>query len=257
MYFIFFINLKMINIQLIERYLLFLLALESMSFGIAFTIHANLGVTSISAAPYVLSLGLSPTVGQFNMMLHTLLVIIQIYLLKDKFQKIQLLQIIIGIIFGCLIDINNYFILKKINPKNYIIRIVLVILGSLFLAIGITIQVFIKTINSAAEGFLITIVNVFDLPIGKTKFIFDITLCIIAVISSLFLLGEIKGVREGTVISSFFIGFFVGYLKPRMGDYIINFLYRNFPERKGEENFNDNFCINDTSNDNLKEMINQ
>jgi len=193
-----------------------------MSFGIAFTIHADLGVTSISAAPYVLSLGLSPTVGQFNMMLHTLLVILQIFLLKDKFEKKQLFQIVIGIVFGCLIDLNNYIILRKFNPRNYIIRNIFVILGSFFLAIGIAMQFYIKTINSAGEGFLITIVRVFDLPVGKTKFFFDITLCIIAVICSLVLLGEVKGVREGTVISSFFIGFFVGIIKPRIGDYIIN-----------------------------------
>lgn len=245
----------MLNMQLIERYILFLISLEFMSLGIAFTIHANLGVTSISALPYVLSLGLPPSVGQFNMMLHALFVIIQICLLRNKFEKKQLLQIIIGIIFGSFIDLNNH-LLKKINSKIYIIQIILVLIGSFLLAFGITIQVFIKTINSAAEGFLITLVNVFNLPFGKTKVALDITLLIFAVIFSLILLKRIEGVREGTVLSSFGIGYFAGILKPRIGDYIINFLYRNFPERKGEENFNNNFFVDDNNiNNNLKELI--
>ena len=100
----------MLNYQLIERYLILVIALEFMTMGIIFTIHGNLGITPISCPVYVLSLGYSPTLGEFTIAMHVLFVIIQIILLSPKFELVQLTQIPLGIILGVLIDINNYIL---------------------------------------------------------------------------------------------------------------------------------------------------
>ena len=74
----------MLNYQLIERYGFLVIALEFMTLGIIFTIHGNLGITPISCPVYVLSLGFSPTLGEFTIAMHILFVIIQIESSQDR-----------------------------------------------------------------------------------------------------------------------------------------------------------------------------
>ena len=232
----------MLNYQLIERYGILVIALEFMTMGIIFTIHGNLGITPISCPVYVLSLGFSPTLGEFTIAMHVLFVIIQIILLRTKFEYIQLLQIPLGIIFGILIDVNNY-IMGNIYPSSYFGKLIFICIGSFSCAIGVSIEVTVKTVLIAGEGLLLAIITVFNLPLGKTKIAFDSSLLLISVIISLYLFGEIKGVREGTIIAAFLVGFFAGYTTPVIGPFLLNILYRNCPEKKGEKEFNNNLFI--------------
>ena len=241
----------MLNYQLIERYGFLVIALEFMTLGIIFTIHGNLGITPISCPVYVLSLGFSPTLGEFTIAMHILFVIIQILLLRSKFEYIQLLQIPLGIIFGILIDINNY-LLGNYYPSTYLGKLLFICIGSFCCAIGVSIEVTVKTVIVAGEGLLLAIITVFELPLGKTKIAFDISLLIISVVISLYLFQEIKGVREGTVIAAFLVGFFTGYIKPVICPTLINILYRNCPEKKGEKEFNNNLFV-DNCDDNLEQ----
>jgi len=241
----------MLNYQLIERYGILVFALEFMTLGIIFTIHGNLGITPISCPVYVLSLGFSPTLGEFTIAMHVLFVIIQIILLRSKFEYIQLLQIPLGIIFGILIDINNY-IMGNLYPSSYFGKLIFICIGSFSCAIGVSIEVTVKTVLIAGEGLLLAIITVFDLPLGKTKIAFDSSLLLISVIISLYLFGEIRGVREGTIIAAFLVGFFAGYTTPVIGPFLLNILYRNCPEKRGEKEFNNNLFI-ENINDKLKQ----
>ena len=232
----------MINYQLIERYGILIIALEFMTMGIIFTIPGNLGITPISCPVYVLSLGFSPTLGEFTIAMHVLFVIFQIILLRSKFECIQLLQIPLGIIFGLLIDVNNY-IMGNLYPSSYLGKLMFICIGSFFCSIGVSIEVTVKTVINAGEGLLLAIITVFNLPLGKTKIVFDSSLLLISIIISLYLFGEIKGVREGTIISAFLVGFFAGYTTPLIGPFLLNILYRNYPEKRGEKEFNNNLFI--------------
>ena len=232
----------MLNYQLIERYGFLVIALEFMTLGIIFTIHGNLGITPISCPVYVLSLGFSPPLGEFTIAMHVLFVLIQILLLRSKFEYIQLLQIPLGIIFGVLIDLNA-LLLGNYYPTKYLGKILFICIGSLSCAIGVSIEVTVKTVLIAGEGLLVAIITVFDLPLGKTKVAFDVSLLLISIVISLYLFKKIKGVREGTVIAAFLVGFFTGYIKPVIGPVIINILYRKNPEKKGEKDFNNNLFI--------------
>ena len=96
-------------------------------------------------------------------------------------QNIQLLQIPLGIIFGVLIDINA-LILGEYYPTNYIGKILFICIGSFSCAIGVSIEVTVKTVLIAGEGLLVAIITVFNLPLGKTKIGFDVSLLLISVV---------------------------------------------------------------------------
>lgn len=244
----------MLNYQLIERYGILVIALEFMTMGIIFTIHANLGITPISCPVYVLSLGFSPTLGEFTIAMHVLFVLIQIILLRNKFEYIQLLQIPLGIIFGVLIDINNY-IMGNYYPYTYFGKLIFICLGSLSCAIGVSIEVTVKTVLIAGEGLLLAIITVFNLPLGKTKIMFDSSLVLISIFISLYLFSSIKGVREGTLIAAFLVGFFAGYTTPVIKPFILNILYRNCPEKKNENEFNNHLFIENVQNENEQKNL--
>ena len=112
-----------------------------------------------------------------------------------------------------------------------------------FCSIGVSIEVTVKTVLIAGEGLLVAIITVFNLPLDKTKIGFDISLVIISIIISVYLFKEIKGVREGTVISAFLVGFFTGYVKPVISPRILNFLYRNNRDKINEKEFNNNLFL--------------
>lgn len=201
--------------ELIERYATLIVGLFLMSIGIALSIHAQLGITPISCPPYVLSLGLRPTVGQFTIAMHVLFVLIQVAILRRSFPKLQYMQLVMGFLFGFFIDF-SVWLTEWMVPEAYWMRVLYVIVGSAILAVGIVFEVTPKVMLIAGEGLMLVLAKLWKKPFGKVKIGFDCSLIAISLVFSFFLFGEIRGVREGTLISALLVGFFVGKIQPRM-----------------------------------------
>ena len=198
-----------------ERYATLIVGLFLMSIGIALSIHAQLGITPISCPPYVLSLGLRPTVGQFTIAMHVLFVLIQVAILRRSFPKLQYMQLVMGFLFGFFIDF-SVWLTEWMAPEAYWMRVLYVIVGSAILAVGIVFEVTPKVMLIAGEGLMLVLAKLWKKPFGKVKIGFDCSLIAISLVFSFFLFGEIRGVREGTLISALLVGFFVGKIQPRM-----------------------------------------
>ena len=201
--------------ELMERYATLIVGLFLMSIGIALSIHAQLGITPISCPPYVLSLGLRPTVGQFTIAMHVLFVLIQVAILRRSFPKLQYMQLVMGFLFGFFIDF-SVWLTEWMAPEAYWMRVLYVIVGSAILAVGIVFEVTPKVMLIAGEGLMLVLAKLWKKPFGKVKIGFDCSLIAISLVFSFFLFGEIRGVREGTLISALLVGFFVGKIQPRM-----------------------------------------
>ena len=76
------------------------------SFGIAFITKAALGTSPISSLPYVLSQRFTLTLGQFTFIMNTGFIVAQIVLLGREFEKRQILQIGVNIVFSWFIDVS-------------------------------------------------------------------------------------------------------------------------------------------------------
>jgi uncharacterized membrane protein YczE len=94
----------------IKRYLLLCVGLAIMAFGVAFSIKAGLGTSPISSLPYVTSLIGSMSVGTTTILLHITLILLQILLLRRRFDPIQLIQLPVALIFGALTDFSVWAI---------------------------------------------------------------------------------------------------------------------------------------------------
>ncbi len=190
-----------------KRYVLFVISLFFAALGVAFTKHAELGVSPISSVANVMSCKFpSLSLGTWLIIWNCILIVGQIILLRKKFQLIQLLQIPLSFLFGWFTDFGMW-IVSFIPVNSYLIRISMVIIGIIILGFGISLSVIANVIMNSGEAFVKAVSDTFNKEFGNIKIAFDIICVIVSLALSLvFFDFTIVGTREGTVISAFFTG---------------------------------------------------
>ncbi|MDE6165310.1 MAG: hypothetical protein K2F62_06915, partial [Muribaculaceae bacterium] len=99
-------------ISFIWQHVLLVVSLYFMTLGVAMCVRSDLGSSVISSCPLAFTLagaeGLVPalSLGTYTNILNALLVAGQIAVLRRRFNPVQLFQLVIGFIFGTLIDLN-------------------------------------------------------------------------------------------------------------------------------------------------------
>lgn len=187
------------------RYLLFGISLCIMAMGVALSIKADLGTSPISSFPYVTSCLSGMSVGTTTIILNCVFVLIQILLLRKRYQWIQLLQIPAVIFFGLMIDICGG-LLKGVAYGSYPEQWLLCIAGILLVGFGVGIEVMAGVVTTAGEGLVLAICQVLPVKFGNAKIAFDVTLVCLSVLTALLAAGEVEGVREGTAAAAVFVG---------------------------------------------------
>ena len=164
---------------MIKRYGIFLIGLTFMSLGIVLIIKSALGTSPISSVPYVLSLALPFTVGQFNFAVSSLMFILQPIILRNKFEWVQILQVPMTFIFCAFIDLFMY-IFSWLHPQAYYQHILVLLIGCICMGIGVTCQLLGRVVMLPGEGLVNAIATHWKLDFGKIKVIFDWSLVAIA-----------------------------------------------------------------------------
>lgn len=190
---------------LLKRCLLLVAGLVIMAFGVAFSIQAGLGTSPISSLPYVLSLFTPLTVGTATIALHITLILLQILVLRRRYDPVQLLQLPVALVFGALTDF-SVWVLQALSPTTYLMQWMFCVIGILLVGIGVSFEVTANVVTLAGEGMVLALCKVFPLKFANTKVGFDVTLVTLSSILSLLFLGHLAGVREGTVAAAIFVG---------------------------------------------------
>lgn len=208
---------KMSGKETVKRYVLFIISLFFCGLGVAFTKHAELGVSPISSIANVVSIKFDfISFGTWLIVSNCVLLLGQIILLRRNFNPIQLLQIPLSFLFGYFTDF-GLWIIEDIPNENYIVRLLLVAAGIIFIGFGIALGVIADVILNSGEAIVKAISDVTKKEFGTVKIIFDITWVLMSVVLSLiFFDGKLVGTREGTIISAVFVGVTVKFFKPLM-----------------------------------------
>ncbi len=194
----------------ILRYLLLFIGISFMALGIALTTKANLGTPPITSLPYVASLGFTPSLGAFTTLLNMAFVAMQVLLLGKKFPKMQFLQIPTSLLFGFFIDF--WMMLVPVPPEGvYMYKLLFVGAGILVLAFGIFVEVSADVVMMPGEGAVLVLALVTRRDFGILKVAFDSTLVFLAVMLSFMLFQDLRGVREGTILSAVSVGLVVRF----------------------------------------------
>ena len=190
---------------LIKRYICLFLGLLFISFGIAFSIEANLGTSPVSSIPYVVSLFTPLTVGNVTIVLHCIFVLIQIFLLRKNFRLFQLLQVPAAIVFGYLTDF-AIWATSGLSASGYVQQWIFCGIGIFLIAIGVSLEFTANVLMLAGEGLTAAFSIVTGKKTGDVKVAIDVTLVATAAVLSLVFLRRLEGVREGTVAAALLVG---------------------------------------------------
>lgn len=189
----------------VKRIIFLCLGLTIMAFGVAFSIKAALGTSPISSVPYVTSAISGLTVGTTTIIMNFIFVLIQIAILRKKYDWFQLLQFPAAIIFGTMIDVAEK-VIKGISFSNYFEQWLLCAVGIFLVALGVSVEVMANLVTTAGEGIVLAVCKVAPIKFSNMKVIFDVTLVCISVALSFIFLKHLDGVREGTVAAAVFVG---------------------------------------------------
>lgn len=216
-----------------KRYLVFLFGLFISSFGVSLITKANLGTSPISAIPYVLSLNFPFTLGQFTIAFSLFLILLQLFILRRNFKAEHLLQIPISVVFGYFIDL-TMVMLGFVAPGSYPVKLVALLIGCVILGFGVYLEVIADVAMLPGESFVRAVTQTWKTDFGTTKVCFDVSMTVIAAITSLVLAHTLYGVREGTVISALLVGF-IARLFGRLLPFVPDLLFGKKTESEAAE----------------------
>lgn len=198
--------------ETIKRYIIFTIGMFFTAFGVAISKHSNLGVSTISSFPSVVSYKFDfISFGVWSIIWNLILVALQMVILRKNFHPIQFWQIPVSFIFGYFIDLGAWMI-SPISSNTYITQIILVIAGMIVLAFGVSLTFIADVVMNPGEGIVKAVADAYHMNLGTAKTLVDI-ICVASsiVLSLVFFDMKLLGVREGTLIAAFFTGFVVRF----------------------------------------------
>lgn len=207
--------------EILRRYAVFILGLFFAVIGVAFTKYSELGVSPISSVANIMSLKYPVmSLGNWLIIWNCVMIFGQIIILRRDFKIYQLLQIPLSFLFGRFTDFG--MICVSIIPlNNYFTRLIMLLIGIVILAFGISLSVIANVIMNSGEALVKAISYKSHIEFGYVKVGFDIFCVASAVILSLiFFDRQIIGTREGTVISALCTGIVVKFITKYIRKYV-------------------------------------
>jgi len=192
---------------MIQRYALFLIGLFIASMGVAFSAKAGLGTSPVASIAYSLSL-VSPllSLGGWLNLISVIQIIAQIIIMKGKCNYIEIaIQTTLAFVYGYLTDFSCWLI-RNITVTGYPMQFVFMLLGCIILAFGLWLQYKGGVAMLPAEAMNRAISKVTGKRYENIKIAFDVFYIVAAAAITLVFLGELKGVREGSIIAAFAVG---------------------------------------------------
>lgn len=215
------------------QHLLLLISLWIMTAGVAVCVRSMLGSSVISVLPYVFETagedGLVPalTIGQYTYIMNAVLVLGQICVLRRRFEWVQLFQLVIGFLFGTLLDV-NMALTAWLTPETLLWQFVAQVAGCAILGIGIALEVRCGSVTMPGEGFPVAISRVTGIEFPKVKIAVDILLVALGIAASFLFFGCWKWsiIGVGTLFAMVFVGFVVRIVARHLGWFDCLLAYR-------------------------------
>ena len=218
------LSFKEKNISFLWQHILLCLSLFIMTFGVALCVRSDLGSSVISTIPFVMTIagadGKAPglTIGEYTYIMNFVLVFLQIAVLRRKFRPVQLFHLVIGFLFGFLLDVNMW-LTSAVIPETFLSKAAVQLGGCCVLAIGISFEIRCGSVTMPGEGLPVAISRATGMLFSKAKIMVDILLVVIAVVLGYIYFGswQWQVVGPGTLVAMILVGAVVKILEPRLG----------------------------------------
>lgn len=215
------------------RILFYFAGLFIMTIGISLSVKSDLGVSPVSAIPYTMTVVWGIEMGKATIIFHTGLVLIQILLLRSRFQLRNVLQIIVGVIFGYFTTFCNFMVSFLPTPHIIVIRLSMMVVSVILIAMGIFFYVPADIMPLASEGIMLVIAEMTHFAFSRVKISFDVLMVIISLTICLISIHQLGSVGIGTVIAAFCVGLVLGIIVRLLGGWRYRILHHG---QRGMEN---------------------
>lgn len=200
-------------ISFVWQHTLLLISLYLMTLGVVLCIRSNLGCGVNSSLPFSLSIageqGLAPalTIGEYTIIQNIIFVTLQILILRRRFEIVQLFQLLIGWVFGRLMDL-NMFLTASLVCEGLLECAIVQIVGCTIMAVGIAFEVRCGSVTMPGEGLPVAISQVTGKPFPTIKIYTDVLLVVISVASCYLFFGawQWNVVGAGTLFAMIYAG---------------------------------------------------
>lgn len=156
--------------------------------------------------------------GKATILFHCILVVMQIILLRKNFEIKNLLQVVVGIIFGYFTTFCNWSVAFLHTPESFAIRLLMMLVSTVFIAFGIFLYMPANIMPLAGEGAMKAITQVTDIDFSKVKVVFDITMVGVSLVVCFAMLENIGSVGIGTIIAAILVGTVHGFITKILGE---------------------------------------
>ena len=177
-----------------------------MTLGIAISVKSDLGVSPVSSIPYTITCVFGIEMGKATILFHIGLVLLQILVLRKAFQAKNLLQVVVGVIFGYFTTFCNYLMTFLPDPHNLLVRLGMMLISVFLIAFGIFLYVPTDIMPLAGEGAMLAISQVSGVAFSTVKIIFDCSMVAISLVTCLVMLHALGSVGVGTIAAAVLVG---------------------------------------------------
>ena len=211
--------LKKINDEnYVTRLVSYFIGLFIMTLGVSMSVKSNLGVSPVSSIPYTITCITGLEMGKATILFHIVLVILQIIILRKAFKMKNLLQVLVGIVFGYFTTFSNYLFSFMPTPDSIAVRLVMMLFSTILIAFGIFLYLPSDIVPLAGEGAMKAVSDKTNIVFNKVKIGFDITMVVISLCSCLLALGKLGSVGAGTIIAAVLAGAVLGVINRLFGE---------------------------------------
>ena len=204
----------------IYRVLTYCIGLLVLAFGVAFAINSDLGVSPVNSLPYVISLVADAPLSICVTTVFSFYILLQILILRKDFKWYNIFQIVFSIIFGVFTDFAKWVVGYYTIP-TYFGKLIMLAVSIIFIAVGISLYLGAKLIPMPMEGLTIALADKSKrIKFQYMKTIVDSIIVVISIAISLLYLGNVKGVREGTILTAVLLGKVIGFVQKRFNPLI-------------------------------------
>jgi len=212
-----------------QKIIMYIIGLFILAFGVALSINSRLGVSPVNSIPYIISRIAGTEPGWWTTSMFVVFVLIQIVILRKDFRIFDIVQIIFATFFGVFLDFTLWLQGGFMIP-TYFGQLAMLIMSIALIALGLVFIISAKIVALPPEALCLTIAKKIDKKFSNVKIVVDSGLVVTAIALSIIFLGEVEGIREGTVLSAILIGKIIPTIKK-----FISPLLRKVYGEEGEE----------------------
>ncbi|MGA0614815.1 YczE/YyaS/YitT family protein [Paracoccus sp. KR1-242] len=192
-----------------RRWIIYVVGIYLLTLGVSMAIRAGIGISPQSSLTRTMTLVFPPlSQGTYNFCLELIMLALTFLILPKGWEMKNFASLIPAFVLALCLDFN----LKMtgwVQLDAYWAKVLLLLVGDAALAFGLFLMIRANLVLMPIDMFVNTIFKRTGWKWGNIKSCFDLTLLVMAALIGLAFLGEVKFIREGTLLNAIFVGQYI------------------------------------------------